>query len=93
MSARSPNCSPPSSRASNISSSTRTARIALLRKELTSPRPLFSPFHVYGEETAGELAIFRTAAKIQATYGAAAIGTAIISKARASPTCWSWRCS
>jgi phosphoenolpyruvate carboxylase len=58
------------------------ARIALLRKELTSPRPLLSPFHVYGEETASELAIFRTAAAIKATYGAASIVTAIISKAQ-----------
>ncbi len=55
-------------------------RIALLRKELISPRPLLLPFHVYGEETTGELAIFRTAAKIKATYGEAAIVTAIISK-------------
>ncbi len=56
------------------------ARIALLRKELVSSRPLLLPFHVYSEETAGELAIFRTAAKIRATYGAAAIVTSIISK-------------
>ena len=56
------------------------ARIALLRRELISPRPLLLPFHVYSDETAGELAIFRTAAKIKATYGAAAIVTSIISK-------------
>src|SRR4029077_3214775 len=46
------------------------ARIAILRKELVSPRPLLLPFHVYSDETAGELAIFRTAAQIKATYGA-----------------------
>ena len=57
-------------------------RIAILRKELVSPRPLLLPFHVYGEETTGELAIFRTAAKIKATYGDAAIVTVIISKAQ-----------
>ena len=56
------------------------ARIALLRRELVSPRPLLLPFHVYGEQTAGELAIFRAAAKIKATYGAKAIVTSIISK-------------
>jgi phosphoenolpyruvate carboxylase len=55
------------------------ARIALLRRELVSPRPLVLPFHGYSEETAGELAILRTAAKIKATYGEAAIVTAIIS--------------
>jgi len=56
------------------------ARIALLRKELVSPRPLLLPFHVYGDEAASELAIFRAAAAIKATYGAAAIVTSIISK-------------
>ncbi len=56
------------------------ARIALLRRELVSPRPLLLPFHDYGEETAGELAIFRAAAKIKATYGDKAIVTSIISK-------------
>ncbi len=54
----------------------------MLRKELVSPRPLLLPFHVYGEETAGELAMFRAAAKIKARYGAAAIVTSIISKAQ-----------
>ena len=55
-------------------------RIALLRRELLSPRPLLLPFHCYGEETTGELAIFRAAARIKATYGQAAIVTSIISK-------------
>jgi phosphoenolpyruvate carboxylase len=58
------------------------ARIALLRRELVSPRPLLLPFHNYSEETAGELAIFRTAARIKETYGEAAIVTSIISKAQ-----------
>jgi phosphoenolpyruvate carboxylase len=58
------------------------ARIALLLKELRSPRPLVSPFVAYGEETKGELAIFRTAAEIHKTYGARAIRTSIISKAQ-----------
>ena len=58
------------------------ARIALLRAELRSPRPLVSPFLDYSEETAGELAMFRTAASIRKTYGAGAIRTSIISKAQ-----------
>ena len=57
-------------------------RIAALEKELLSPRPLFSPFLSYGEETAGELATFRMAATIHQKYGADAIRTCIISKAQ-----------
>jgi phosphoenolpyruvate carboxylase len=55
-------------------------RVELLRRELLSPRPLFSPFIAYGEETAGELALFRAAADIRAKYGPGAIRTSIISK-------------
>ena len=55
-------------------------RVDLLRRELMSPRPLVSPFIAYSEETSGELALFRAAAKIRKTYGAGAIRTAIISK-------------
>ena len=55
-------------------------RVALLRRELVSARPLVSPFLAYGEETAGELALFRTAAAIRARYGKGAIRTSIISK-------------
>ena len=58
------------------------SRIELLRKELRSPRPLYSPFIKYSEETAGELAIFRTAAEIRRKYGAGAIVTSIISNAQ-----------
>ena len=54
-------------------------RIALLRKELVSPRPLVSPFIAYGEETAGELALFRAAKAIHEKYGPDAIRTSIIS--------------
>ncbi len=54
-------------------------RIAILRKELTSARPLTLPFHDYSEETASELAIFRAAHRIKATYGESSIVTAIIS--------------
>ena len=34
-------------------------RVALLRSELASPRPLTSPFATYSEETQSELAIAR----------------------------------
>ena len=55
-------------------------RVDLLRRELASPRPLYSPFIAYGEETAGELALFRAAAVIRNKYGPGAIRTSIISK-------------
>ena len=58
------------------------ARIALLLRELRSPRPLVSPFIAYSAETQGELAVFRTAAAIHATYGPEAIRVSIISKAQ-----------
>ncbi len=59
-------------------------RVALLRRELTTPRPLVAPFVQYSEETVGEIAIFRTAAGIQAIYGSAAIPNAIISMTRSA---------
>jgi phosphoenolpyruvate carboxylase len=55
-------------------------RIQLLLQELTSPRPLISPFLAYSDETAGELGVFNAAASIHRTYGRGAIRTAIISK-------------
>ena len=55
-------------------------RVELLRRELVSPRPLFSPFMAYSEETAGELALFRAAANIRSKYGPGSIRTSIISK-------------
>jgi phosphoenolpyruvate carboxylase len=55
-------------------------RVELLRRELVSPRPVFSPFIPYGEETTGELALFRAAADIRGKYGSGAIRTSIISK-------------
>jgi phosphoenolpyruvate carboxylase len=55
-------------------------RVAVLRRELISPRPLFSPFIAYDEETTGELALFRAAADIRGKYGPGAIRTSIISK-------------
>lgn len=58
------------------------ARIALLRRELASPRPLVSPFADYSEETASELAIVHAAAESQGTYGRACITQYIVSMAQ-----------
>ncbi|ESR23322.1 phosphoenolpyruvate carboxylase [Lutibaculum baratangense] len=54
-------------------------RIALLTRELESRRPLLSPFAEWSEETASELRILRTAARIRQRYGAHAIENCIVS--------------
>jgi phosphoenolpyruvate carboxylase len=56
------------------------ARVALLRRELATSRPLASPHVDYGEETESELAIVRAAAEAHAAYGKRVITTYIISK-------------
>ena len=56
------------------------ARVALLRRELASPRLLFSPYVEYSAETQSELGIAREAAAAHARYGAACITAWIISK-------------
>jgi phosphoenolpyruvate carboxylase len=56
-------------------------RIALLRREVASPRPLASPHLRYSDETLSELAILRTAAEERQRYGARAISHYVISKA------------
>ncbi|WP_142850965.1 phosphoenolpyruvate carboxylase [Telmatospirillum sp. J64-1] len=55
-------------------------RIALLAEEIANPRPLYSPYLSYSEETAGELAIFFTAREIKAKYGDVTLPNCIISK-------------
>lgn len=55
-------------------------RIALLSRELQSPRPLSSGTLGYSEETQAELAIFKIAAASHRRYGTAAIGNCIVSK-------------
>jgi phosphoenolpyruvate carboxylase len=55
-------------------------RIALLAEEIAAPRPLYSPYLAYSEETAGELAIFFAARDIKAAYGEATLPNCIISK-------------
>ncbi|RYE02479.1 MAG: phosphoenolpyruvate carboxylase, partial [Sphingomonadales bacterium] len=58
------------------------ARVALLRKELESPRLLTSPYADYSEETATELAIVREAAASHRKYGRACISHYIVSMAQ-----------
>jgi len=55
-------------------------RIALLVAEIATPRPLYSPYLDYSEETRGELAIFFAARELRQRYGAAALPNCIISK-------------
>ena len=68
------------------------ARIALLTRELGTPRPLVSPFVSYSEETASELAVFRAAAAMRQTYGPNAIRTASSPRRSRSPIFSSSRC-
>jgi phosphoenolpyruvate carboxylase len=55
-------------------------RIKLLVSEIATPRPLYSPYLDYSEETRGELAIFFAARELRQRYGAAALPNCIISK-------------
>jgi len=56
------------------------SKIALLAEELASPRPLYAPHLTYGEETAGEMALFFTAADIRRRFGPDALPNCIVSK-------------
>jgi phosphoenolpyruvate carboxylase len=56
------------------------ARVALLRKELSSERLLASPFASYSQETLSELAIVRAAAEAHQRYGPGCITAYIVSK-------------
>ena len=58
------------------------ARVALLRRELSSARPLTSRYASYSEETASELAIIRAAAEAHAHYGPGCITQHIVSMAQ-----------
>jgi phosphoenolpyruvate carboxylase len=57
-----------------------SSRVALLRRELASQRPLASPFASYSPDASSELEIVRSAAAAHRAYGAAAITTYIVSK-------------
>jgi phosphoenolpyruvate carboxylase len=56
------------------------ARVALLRRELSSERLLWSPYSQYTEETQSELAIVRAAATAHTRFGPGCITTYNISK-------------
>ncbi|HSQ81695.1 MAG TPA: phosphoenolpyruvate carboxylase [Casimicrobiaceae bacterium] len=55
-------------------------RVALLARELASPRLLHSPHLGYSERTSSELAILRVAADVHARYGRDALPNYVISK-------------
>ncbi|MFZ6759586.1 phosphoenolpyruvate carboxylase [Undibacterium sp. Ji50W] len=55
-------------------------RIEVLIKEISSARPLASPYLTYSEETQSELAIYRAACTAQQRYGKGAVPNCIISK-------------
>jgi len=57
-------------------------RVALLRRELASTRPLSSPFASYSDETRSELAIVAAAAAAHARYGPQCIQYYVISMAK-----------
>ncbi len=54
-------------------------RIALLTRELSTGRPLASPFVSYGEETTKELAVLRTATEAHGVFGGNVIPQCIVS--------------
>ena len=54
-------------------------KIALLLAEMQNPRPLYSPYVSYSDETNSELSILRMAREIRQRYGARAIRNYIIS--------------
>src|SRR5690606_3587592 len=53
-------------------------RLAVLARELSSPRPLFSPYADYAAETLKERAILEAAADALSTFGPQAIRTHIV---------------
>ncbi|MFW2851485.1 phosphoenolpyruvate carboxylase [Sphingomonas sp. TX0543] len=57
-------------------------RVMLLRHELSSPRPLVSPYARYSDETRSELAIVHAAAEAHARYGEGAIRQYIVSMSK-----------
>ncbi|RZJ18366.1 MAG: phosphoenolpyruvate carboxylase [Brevundimonas sp.] len=60
------------------------ARLALLANELTSRRPLYSPYADYAPETLKERAILEAAAQALTAFGPRAIRTHIVSKTDAA---------
>jgi phosphoenolpyruvate carboxylase len=60
------------------------ARVELLARELSGPRPLAVPDAQYGEVTRRELAALRTARDARSRFGAQAVTTYVISQARSA---------
>ena len=60
------------------------ARVALLERELSTPRPLYSPHLDYTARTASELAILAAAADIHRRFGAVAVPNYVISKCQSA---------
>ncbi|OYY91145.1 MAG: phosphoenolpyruvate carboxylase [Sphingomonas sp. 28-66-16] len=58
------------------------ARVALLRRELASLRPLTSPYAAYSDETQSEIAILHQAARAHGAYGPACITNYVVSMAQ-----------
>jgi phosphoenolpyruvate carboxylase len=56
------------------------ARVALLARELATPRPLHSPHLAYAERTSSELAILARTAEAHRTFGPWAVPNYVISK-------------
>ena len=65
---------------SNYGQLSESEKVALLRRELDSPRLLTNPYTRYSDETTSELAIVKAAAQAKLLYGDAAIKHYIISK-------------
>ena len=66
----------------DYSALTEDKKVALLSRELMSPRLLASPYMKLSETALSELAIFRKAADVHARFGAAALPRMIISMAK-----------
>jgi phosphoenolpyruvate carboxylase len=60
------------------------ARVALLTRELASPRLLNSPYRPLSERAQGEMAVLRKAAEVHARFGAAALPHYVISKCQSA---------
>lgn len=58
---------------------TESEKINALVRELSKPRPLYSPLLTYSDESQKELAVFREAVNIKAKFGSKAITQSIIS--------------
>jgi phosphoenolpyruvate carboxylase len=64
----------------NYLSMNEAQRIAILSEEISTSRPLASPYITYSEDTQSELAIYRGARTAQQLYGKGAVPNCIISK-------------